>query len=109
MNIIVEYLYRDNNKIWGEALFSNKSNLGLHDLLKMIKEKLIDGEFLIAEQVGLTPLRFEKYDPELDHGWHEFSDIRLSDEQSGECKEDIMQFIDHLKPMIERQNSLYQN
>ena len=48
MNIIVEYLYRDagNNKIWGEALFSNKSNLGLHDLLKMIKEKLIDGEFL---------------------------------------------------------------
>ena len=52
MNVILEYLYRyaGNNKIWVEALFSNKSNLSRHDLLKIIREKLIDGEFFIAEK-----------------------------------------------------------
>ena len=98
MNVILEYLYRDagNNKIWGEVLFSNKSNLSRHDLLKMIREKLIDSEFFIAEKAGLTPLYFEKYDAELDHGWHELFDIKPSDGKFRSCEKDIMQFIENL-------------
>lgn len=98
MNVILEYLYRDsgNNKVWGKELFSNKYNFDRHDLLKMIRENLIDGEFFIAEQVGLTPLYFEKCDYELDHGWHEFFDIKQSDNKSGSYKKDIMQFIENL-------------
>ena len=98
MNVILEYLYRDsgNNKVWGEALFSNKSNLNRDDLLKIIRNKLIDGEFFVAEKVGLTPLYFEKCDYELDHGWHEFFDIKPSDAKFESCKKDIMQFIENL-------------
>ena len=98
MNVILEYLYRDagNNKIWGEALFSNKSNLSRHDLLKIIREKLIDGEFFIAEKAGLTPLYFEKYDAELDHGWHEFFDVKTSAGKFRSYEKDIMQFIENL-------------
>ena len=98
MNIVVEYLYRDaaNNKIWGEALFSNESNLGKDDLLYLIRSRLIDGEFFVAEKSGVASLCFNQYDPELDHGWHEFYDIKLLHNQFDSCTKDIMQFISNL-------------
>ena len=95
MNVVVEYLYRDagNNKVWGEALFSNKYGLERIHILSKIKNKLIDGEFFVAEKAGIDSLHFERYDQELDHGWHEFFDVKPSDNQFGAHGKDIAEFI----------------
>ena len=98
MKVLFEYLYRDagNNKIWGETYFSNKDDICRDDLLRKIKSKLIDGEFFVAEKVGIHRLHFAKFDHELDHGWHEFFDIRLFDDQLGSSERDIAEFLDAL-------------
>ena len=98
MSVVFEYLYRDagNNKVWGEAYLSNKDKICRDELLMKIKSKLIDGEFFVAEKVGVPPLRFEKYDDKLDHGWHEFFDIRLFDGHLESTERDITQLLDAL-------------
>lgn len=80
MNVLLEYLYRDagNNKIWGDVVFLNRRNLDVSALDADIKSALIDGEFFVAENVGLPPLCFESHDEKLDHEWHEYFSIKES-------------------------------
>jgi len=82
MNILFEYLYRDagNNKNWGSVIFSNREGLSVEELTLKIRSGLIDGEFFEVDKLGVPPLYFDRYDPELDHGWHEFFGI----EETGE-------------------------
>jgi len=99
MNVVVEYLYRDagNNKIWGEAIFSNNEKIDHGDLLHMIRKRLIDGEFFVAKKAGVASLHFKQHDDdELDHEWHEFHDINPANNQSYTSKKDIMSFINVL-------------
>lgn len=73
-NIAVFYRYRDaaNYKWAGAAVFSNASGLDEADLSARFKACLEDGEFFVAEQVGVPPLYPRQVDPEVDHGYHEF-------------------------------------
>jgi hypothetical protein len=75
MNIRFEYLYRDagNYKRWGEVNFSNPSRLGSPKVESLIRQSLIDGHYLVPSDVDLPDLYSEKFDPELDHTWHEYS------------------------------------
>jgi hypothetical protein len=68
MPIRFEYLYRcaGNYKEWGEVLLSNPEHRPLDELEAEIRSNLIDGEFFIAEQIGIPTLYFDETDPELD-------------------------------------------
>jgi hypothetical protein len=81
---VFEYLYRDagNFKAWGRLLLVRAPRLA--DLTK-IKRALRSGEEFIAEQVGVPPLYQLLWaacgtsdDPDIDHAWHEFFDLRAA-------------------------------
>lgn len=96
MNIRVEYLYRDagNNKNWGDVVFSNKADIGVEELEYQIRELLIDGEFFVAEKAGLPNLYFPDRDDELDHGWHQFHSLGITDDEvSDELGRDMDDFL----------------
>ena len=100
MNILVEYLYRDsgNNKLWGGVVFSNKMDIDVCDLELCIRKSLIDGEFFVAKSVEVPSLRFDVYDEELDHGWHEYFGIRKTDVNPNDSLgRDICEFVEWLK------------
>lgn len=100
MNVSIEYLYRDagNNKIWGRVVFLNRTDSDVSALRAQIKDGLIEGEFFIAEDVCLPPLHFDRYDEELDHGWHEFFSAEKVAAPSNDClNRDIGDFIAALK------------
>lgn len=84
---IFEYLYRDasNYKAWGELLLEG----ALSDPeIAHLRRHFEDGEFFIAEQIGIPPLYeslWQQCDSspseELDHVWHEFSGVRPATEE----------------------------
>ena len=82
-NIKLSYLYRDagNYKLFGEEVFSNPENLMISEIETRIKSNLIDGEFFVAEEWGLVPLKFEETDDELDHDWHEYEGLEITENQ----------------------------
>lgn len=77
MNICIEYLYRDadNYKNWGRFVCQNSNDTPIAELISSFRETLIDGEFFVAEDVGIPILYFNHFDPNSGHGWHEFHDI----------------------------------
>lgn len=86
MNTKLEYLYRDadNNKKWGEVVFTNHNNIDLNQIESMLKKALIQNEFFIASKSGLPELSFQKPDKEIDHGWYEYSEINNTTEQDND-------------------------
>ncbi len=73
MNIGIDYLYRDagNYKQWNQVIFANPASLDANDLDVRIRSRLIDRMFIVVSEVRLAELFVHKFDPELDHGWHE--------------------------------------
>ena len=81
---VFEYLYRDagNFKAWGELLLEGV----LTDAeISRLTARFDEGELFVAEQIGVPALYEELWrqcqcDPsdELDHVWHEFSEIRVA-------------------------------
>lgn len=78
---VFDYLYRDagNYKAWGELLLQG---VLLDADVECFRERFVGGGYFIAEQIGI-PTLFEKLWEEchscrsdLDHVWHEFSDVR---------------------------------
>jgi hypothetical protein len=80
-NIKFSYLYRDygNYKLFGETIFSNPEKLSLSEIESSIKSRLIDGEFFNPEIWGIIRLKFENYNSEQDHDWHEYEGVALTD------------------------------
>lgn len=99
MNIRFEYLYRDygNNKLGGSVVFRNKTHRNLKDLNMEIANVLGAEQSFIAEQAGIPPLSFDRYDRELDHIWHEFGSISLTaDKATDNGDRDITELISSL-------------
>ncbi|MBL0325691.1 MAG: hypothetical protein IPP61_10995 [Cytophagaceae bacterium] len=48
------YLHRDsgNYKIFGDLIFSNPENLDIQEIIALIKEHLIDGQYFYPENLG---------------------------------------------------------
>lgn len=88
MNIELEYVYRDagNYKNFGTVIFKNLNSCSIEMISKEIEEWLIDREFFIAEKIKIPTLYFTDfaYSPELDHEWHQFLGLRLTEEQSND-------------------------
>ena len=104
MNICLNYLYRDygNFKNWGEVVFANKNNFEPKLLEQNVREKLIDGEFFVAEKAGLKKLNFPEHIKELDHDWHEFHSFEYTEENvNDENDRDIDDFIVVLQHTID--------
>ena len=82
-NIKFSYLYRDagNYKNYGHVIFANPNNLSLEQVMDLIKPKLIDGTWFYAKELGLPDLHFDRWDEELDHGFHEFEGVEFTDEE----------------------------
>lgn len=80
-NLQFHYLYRDagNYKQFGQIILSNPNGLTPEEATMQLKKGLIDGEFFYAEEVHVPPIRFDEYDPELDHQWHEFEKFTRTD------------------------------
>lgn len=100
MSVLFKYLYRDagNYKLWNELVLTNRNGIDVQDAEKTIRSSLIDGEFFIAEQIAVPVLRFEKHDPDLDHGWHEFHSIMESDDPGEEQPaRDLSDFLQDLQ------------
>lgn len=85
-NIKINYLYRDagNYKEFGEIIFTNQDLKSLDEIELAIRKNLIEGEFFIPEKWNVPRLSFEDYSPELDHDYHEFESIEITNENSTE-------------------------
>jgi len=83
-NIKLNYCYRDyaNYKNFGEAIFTNPDNLSLEDIDAALHTRLMDDEWFYASQWGLKDLHFDKYDDEIDHPYHEYLGVEVTEEMS---------------------------
>jgi len=85
-NVRFSYLYRDagNYKKYGEVIFSNPEAIDIDDIKQRIISKLIDGEFFIPKDWRIDPLFIDNCLSEMDHEWHEFVDISLTNTSAKE-------------------------
>lgn len=80
---VFEYLYRDagNYKQRGAVRVAGRVEPAT---ITRLRSTLFEGDFLIAEQVGLPPLNRDHWqrwggsNPDLDHTWHEFGTLRAA-------------------------------
>lgn len=105
MNVAFEYTYRDagNNKLSNAVIFTNRNNLDIAEIESKIQRALIDGQWFIAQEIGLPVLRFDTPDPELDHDWHEFDGLyEAADEDSHNDVRDIAEVLDAMEASTTR-------
>lgn len=74
-------MYRDysNYKNYGSVVFGNPNNTPLEEIEKLIRDKLIDGEYFDADKSGLPTLFFEITTSD-DHELHEFQSLELTND-----------------------------
>jgi len=97
-NIKFNYLYRDggNYKNYGFVILANiNSAIEVGQLESRIRKHLIDGEWFYANKVAIPSVRFSKWDDDLDHEWHEFESVELTDEPQTD-ERTIEQFLEVL-------------
>ncbi|GAB3922934.1 hypothetical protein [Mucilaginibacter myungsuensis] len=84
-NIKFNYLYRDagNYKTFGSVMFADPDHLSLQELEARIRSKLIDGQWFYAGEWQVPDLHTHPWDEELDHGFHEFESLELTEEEVG--------------------------
>lgn len=88
LNIKFNYLCRasGNFKNSGFVIFSNPTELSIDTIQSRIISKLISGEFFANEKMGIASLDFDKYNRDLDHGWHEFEIIGTTSERQNDFR-----------------------
>jgi hypothetical protein len=93
-----DYMYRDagNFKAFGTIVLKGSVNQADQ---AMVRSRLSDGEFFIAEQVGVPPLYHELYrwsggPTENDHCWHEFISFRETSAPDRESTCTADEFVD---------------
>ncbi len=94
MNIRFEYLYRDvgNYKQFGYVVFTNETGLVINVIHARILDCLIDKTWFYSDVWGLKDLHLFKWDDELDHTWHEYSNIESTEENAtmGDIKDFLL-------------------
>jgi hypothetical protein len=93
MNIKFDYLYRDgaNYKNYNSEVFSNKEGLSIKEVEDAIESCLIEGVWFYANKWGLKDLHYFAWDEEIDHSWHEYDCIEVTEETA--TKGDISDFV----------------
>ncbi len=96
MNILFCYKYRDgaNYKQYNEIAFSNPLKREVKEIELIIREKLIDGVWFVADDWNIPNQFFKEYmwDNKIDHNWHEFDEIKETEKEVTETNtiEDFM-------------------
>ncbi|QQL49127.1 hypothetical protein [Mucilaginibacter ginkgonis] len=100
-NIKLNYLYRDagNYKNYSSVVFGNKDQISVASVNQIVNKCLIDDEFFYANEWQVPDLHFAQWDNDLDHTFHEFESIELTDEQSN-CNLDISEWLKSLQSAI---------
>ena len=82
-NIKFSYLYRDagNYKNYGEVIFASLDELPIEEVGRLIRSKLIDEQWFYTKEWKLPNLHFDKWDEDLDHGFHEFGSLSYTDQE----------------------------
>lgn len=103
MNILFTYLYRDagNYKFWGKVVFSNRDGMDPATLEAEARRHLIDRYWFVVEDVGLSDLRPDDWDDELDHDWHEVHSFATTEIQPDDPRNrDIADFLQDLRTKV---------
>lgn len=97
MNIKFSYLYRDaaNYKNYSEVVFSNKTALPFSIIKKEIEYFLIEGTHFYVDNWKLKDLHFNTWDNEIDHTYHEYDTVELTEEDV--TKGDISDFLNNIR------------
>jgi hypothetical protein len=99
MNIKLSYFYRDaaNYKNFGEVVFANAADLPLAQIEQLIRSKLIEATWFVADKWTLPDLHFKEFnwDSELDHEWHEYEMLEETTDDVIDNR-DISEFIDSI-------------
>jgi hypothetical protein len=84
MNIKFNYLYRDgaNYKQNHSEVFSNREEHTIEEIGKAIRSALIDDGWFYADKWGLKDLHLYKWDNTIDHEWHEYDCIEMTEESA---------------------------
>ncbi|MCR8557904.1 hypothetical protein KXD93_09640 [Mucilaginibacter sp. BJC16-A38] len=103
-NIKFNYLYRDaaNYKKYGFVILSNHDGFELLEIEKLIRSKLIWGEWFYADEWGLPELFLETVDFRIDPTWHEFECFEYTNVAGDE-----FMTIKTLKTLLEKTNRQY--
>lgn len=94
MNVKFEYMYRDagNYKLYGSAIFYNNDQISFNELESRIRNSLIDESYFVPAKCSIPKLEFPEIDEKLDHDWHEFISISLTEDPAN-IDLDIIEFI----------------
>ena len=81
-NIKLCYMYRDyaNYKNYNEIIFSNPDIFSLEQIDATLRTYLLDGEYFYVSRWGIKDLHFDRYDDEIDHAFHEYLGVELTEE-----------------------------
>jgi hypothetical protein len=83
MNIEFQYLYRDwgNFKNFGSLVFGNRSRLATDEIRRRVERAINCDHAFVASRLKVPELFFRDipYNPEFDHGFHEFFDALETD------------------------------
>lgn len=95
MNIQFCYLYRDagNYKLFDHIVFSNRKDYTISQIEQKIRSLLISETYFSPEQWNIPRLKFDRFDPKLDHEWHEFEMVDYT-EESATMEQDIKEFLE---------------
>ena len=95
MNIKFCYLYRDagNYKLFDFIVFSNRRGYTITQIEQKLRSLLISETYFFPEQWNIPRLKFDNFDPELDHGWHELEEVDYTEEPTTSAQ-DINEFLE---------------
>lgn len=98
LNIQLNYLYRDgaNYKQFENVILENQTGLAIEEAERLIREKLISSEFFVPQDWGLPALQHYKYDPEIDHEWHEFENFEETEDKATDDR-DVLDFLKEIE------------
>ncbi|MET3977634.1 hypothetical protein ABIB62_000201 [Mucilaginibacter sp. UYP25] len=94
-NIKFSYRYRDgaNYKNHSFIIFNNATNIPLADIEKTILAKLIEDAWFYADKWNVPDLHSGTWDNEIDHTWHEFESVEITDEAGQQDIVDLLSAI----------------
>ena len=95
-NIKFSYHYRDgaNYKNHSVLIFNNPTDIALAEIEEHLISKLIDDTWFYADKWNVPDLHFGTWDNEIDHTWHEFESVELT---NGAGERDIQDFLSSIK------------
>ena len=98
MTVHFHYAYKDSlgNEKTNTVHFPSNVTIDPLSEKDFIHQLLIDNRWFSASDLCLPELFFEDFDPNLDHGWHEFTGLSVTNTPPREIQERWEDFLERL-------------